>query len=167
MSDPDQEEIRRKRLARLGGAPINPSQEAASQEQKSHPTDTASDMSKDCSSDVTGSHEAAASSITTEDINMQVLGEQKESTKHDNNDGQTTLDQTENVQDSVQASTVHRSESSTAMDVTFTPSSSPPKPLATCRTNSQIDGAPNNSSTSQKSAGNKLSIVRINCWYWK
>ena len=86
MSDPDQEEIRRKRLARLGGAPINPSQEAASQEQKSHPTDTASDMSKDCSSDVTGSHEAAASSITTEDINMQVLGEQKESIKHETND---------------------------------------------------------------------------------
>ena len=151
MSDPDQEEIRRKRLARLGGASTNPSQDASFQDQKSQPTETTSELSKDCSADAASSHEAPASSMTMEDVNMQVLGEQKETIKHDANNGTNALEPTENVQDSVQASTVHRSESSTAMDVTFTPSSSPPKPLAAGRTNSQIDGAPNNSSTSQKS----------------
>ena len=48
MSDPDQEEIRRKRLARLGGAPPNPSHEAASREQKSRSTSVTSESSKDC-----------------------------------------------------------------------------------------------------------------------
>lgn len=151
MSDPDQEEIRRKRLARLGGAPPNPSHEAASREQKSRSTSVTSESSKDCLATEKNNDpsEAATTSITTDDINMQTLEEQEEPIKHEDNGNQNTLDQATIVQDPI--ATVHRSESSTAMDVTFTPSSSPPKPLTAGKTNENVSCPPNNSSTSQKS----------------
>ena len=168
MSDPDQEEIRRKRLARLGGATTASPAQDASPDLKSPHTSGTSDNIKDCSTDkrkddtvleqcqsvtVIGTNAAATSSATTEDVNMLAIEESKQSTKHEANDGK-SIDQSAIVEDPAEASTVHRSESSTAMDVTFTPSSSPPKPLASGKTNTQIEtvsGPANNSSTSQKS----------------
>ena len=169
MSDPDQEEIRRKRLARLGGAPTTSQpQDASSQDLKSLPIDEASDNIKDCSTDqksddavlqqcqsvrVIGSPVAGTPSATTEDVNMQAIDDSKELIKHETKDGK-CIDQSGIVGESAETSTVHRSESSTAMDVTFTPSSSPPKPLASGKTNTQLEsasGQANNSSTSQKS----------------
>ena len=52
------------------------------------------------------------------------------------------------------SSSVPRSDSSTAMDVTFTPSTSPPKTLSTAKNVQPMEsscGQANNSSTSQKS----------------
>ena len=93
MSDPDQEEIRRKRLARLGASPTSSSSQGASQ-QGAHMSETA-DGARSTRETPTKSrsnsgeardpafHQAVKSDMTSptvsEDISMQTIEEGKES----------------------------------------------------------------------------------------
>ena len=93
MSDPDQEEIRRKRLARLGASPTSSSSQGASQ-QGAHMSETA-DGARSTRETPTKSrsnsgetrdpalHQAGKSDMTSptvsEDISMQTIEEGKES----------------------------------------------------------------------------------------
>jgi hypothetical protein len=168
MSDPDQEEIRRKRLARLGGVSATNSSPGASQQDTSSQQTSKIDESgkeltlnttRDDTETGTGEYINQPSSnlnmispTLSEDINMQAIEECKETATNANCGIPESAASSSPLQGPSVVSTVQRSDSSTAMDVTFTPSSSPPKPLTAGKSNPQLEsGQVNNSSTSQKS----------------
>ena len=157
MSDPDQEEIRRKRLARLGGPSASSSSQQGTPQQEvgQQNTDELSGPSKRSDSN-SGSNCAEIPPTVSEDISMQTIEEGTESKIDDNYEAPVTTDNLSVVQGAGAVPSVHKSDSSTAMDVTFTPSSSPPKPLNTGKASTQqieskCGQANNHSSTSQKS----------------
>ena len=168
MSDPDQEEIRRKRLARLGGVSTTNSSQVASQQDTSSPQTSKIDESgkeltsntiRDDTDTGTGEYINQPSSnlniispTLSEDINMHAIEEGKETTMNENCGIPEAAASSSPIQGPSTMTTVQRSDSSTAMDVTFTPSSSPPKPLTAIKSSTPLEsGQVNNSSTSQKS----------------
>merc|ERR1712110_256799 len=136
MSDPDQEEIRRKRLARLGASPTSSSSQGASQ-QGAHMSDTA-DGARSTRETPTKSrsnsgeardpafHQAVKSDMTSptvsEDISMQTIEEAKESDITKSCEPPGAENQSNSCIQATTSASVPRSDSSTAMDVTFTPS---------------------------------------------
>ena len=176
MADPDQEEIRRKRLARLGGAtsasnsaqggPQRETDVPVVSERNDNRNITAADTSNVGlvgngnepldRGNQTSTNFDTASPAEAEEMNIQASDEDcKEQASSLTSEMTGTRNKMAMAEESAAVASVQRSDSSTAMDVSFTPSTPPPKALTSGKGCAQqiesCSGQANNSSTSQKS----------------